>query len=172
MSTNLQFIKSQDIVSGSLTFEMTDCFNSDYDVYKVIFSGMQLTITNEHYPLFRFLDTSDNEILSSNYGWAALILLATSGFQTDNETADDGFASLFIFGSTSTGEGNCEMTVYKPFDSSSYTFINSMDSSSVTLDGRKNVGVLKLAQSVTGLKLINSSGYIMGTGTVSVYGVK
>ena len=46
MATNLQFIKSQDVVNGSLTFEMTDCFNANYDVYKIIFSGMILSITN------------------------------------------------------------------------------------------------------------------------------
>jgi len=172
MATNLEFIKSQDVINGSLTLEITDCFNANYDVYKVIFSGMILSITNEHYPKFRFLDNTDTEISSANYDNAALLLLASSAFQEYRVTGDTEFERLFIMGATTTASGNCEMTVYNPFDSSSYTFINSMSADTYTLDGRKNIGVLKLAQSVTGFKLTNGSGYLMGSGTVSVYGVK
>ncbi len=171
MATNLQFLKSQNVQNGSITFEMTNCFNANYDVYKIIFSGMQLSITNEHYPAFRFLDNTDTEISSANYDSAALIKLS-SAYQEYRITNDNEFHRLFIMAATTTGQANCEMTIFNPFNSGSYTFMKSNDSSTFSLDGRNGIGVLKLAQSVTGFKLTNLSGYLMGMGKVSVYGVK
>ena len=171
MATNLQFIKSQELTEGAILFEMTDCFNANYDVYKIIFRGLYVSITNELSSKFRFLDTSNTQI-STNYEYAVLKLLSSSGFQEQRSTNATEIQQNFFFGTQGDDTGNCEMTVYNPFDSSSYTFTNSMSSDTVNLDGRKNIGVLKSAETVTGIAIVGLSGYLFGGGTVSVYGVK
>ena len=70
--------------------------------------------------------------------------------------------------------------IFNPFDSSSFTFITSQTSSSVTGINitTKYIGVLKNAEAVTGLRLgfTDSSGNLSANGIndciVKIYGIK
>ena len=64
MATNLQFIKS---VSGtsSATVDVTDCFNANYDVYKVTIHNKEITASAFNQNL-RLLDSGGTVIVQVN----------------------------------------------------------------------------------------------------------
>ena len=68
------------------------------------------------------------------------------------------------------------MYIYNPFDSSSFTFYTVQSSFIVlggtTLEGYKKIGVLKLAQQLSGIKFTCGNSGTYDNITVNIYGVK
>ena len=165
---NLELVKS---VSGtSVTFlEVTDCFSDKYDVYQIPSVDGQLTTGAANYVL-EFLDSGGTPITTSVYDRA---FLTVRSFNTFIETRGTGNGN-YIFGYVNASESNgFEMFVYNPYSSSDYTFLNYQQSSfSVGNGGNgfKGIGVMKSAQTVTGIKLSGTSGTFSSI-AVSVYGL-
>ena len=165
---NLELVKS---VSGtSVTFlEVTDCFSDKYDVYQISSVDGQLTTGAANYVL-EFLDSGGTPITTSVYDRA---FLTVRSFNTFIETRGTGNGN-YIFGYVNASESNgFEMFVYNPYSSSDYTFLNYQQSSfSVGNGGNgfKGIGVMKSAETVTGIKLYGTSGTFSSI-AVSVYGL-
>ena len=169
MAGNLEFIKSASGTSVS-SLSVTDCFSDKYDVYQISLVDAQLTTGAANYVL-EFLDSGGTPITSLVYERAFLILRA---YNTFIETRGTGLGN-YTFGYVNASESNgFEMFVYNPYSSSDYTFLNYQHSSFVVGNGNygnKGIGVMKSAETVTGIKLAGTSGTFSSI-AVSVYGVK
>tara|TARA_R100000149_G_C5868571_1_gene132880 strand:- start:566 stop:1069 length:504 start_codon:yes stop_codon:yes gene_type:complete len=167
MATNLQFIKSQSITSSVANISITDVFSTGYNVYKIV---ADITSSGgDSDGSLQFIDTSDNVETGSNYDWAMSIMKGETSFFNYKNTGQTTMTALFH--GTEQGSGNT-IYVFNPFDSSSYTFVTGQATgeSGSNLRGYKNIGVLKLAESMSGFKLtfdVNAT-----SGNISVYGVR
>jgi len=169
MAGSLEFIKSASGTSVT-SLSVTDCFSADYDVYQISLVDGQLTTGVANWVL-EFLDSSGTPITTGVYDRAFLTLRA---YNTFLETRGTGLGN-YTFGYVNASESNgFEMFVYNPYSSSDYTFLNYQHSSFVPSNGgygNKGIGVMKSAQTVTGIKLSGTSGTFSSI-AISVYGVK
>jgi len=168
MATNLQFIKSATASGGVSTLDISNCFSAKYDVYELFIP--KVDTASNFYPSFRFLKASDGTAdTTANYDSAALLLGAT-GLGEIRYTNQTSIINSFGFASTNDANNFGRVTIYNPFDSSSYTFINGQSVFVYSnLEGGKTIAVHKVAQSNSGIQLLFSN---MTEVKASIYGVK
>ena len=169
MATNLQFIK-QVSGSGVCSLSVTDCFNANYDVYKVVISKIDVSTTNSS--KIRLLDSGGSVISASEYDSANLRVRQNAGFEELRYTGQTSFQYTFSIEADSSDGGGMVMYVYNPNESSSYTFIQYQVSSyNANYLGYKSIGVHKSAETISGLQFITTGGTYDNL-TINVYGVK
>jgi len=169
MATELQFIKS-DSGSSVSSLVVTDCFNATYDVYLITIKSDSSADTEMR---FRFLDSSNTVINSTNYDYASLNMFSNDTF-TENKNTNQTFIDRIVSPRSATnGSGSVNVYAFNPFNSSSYQFLTyqgTAQSTSATI-GRKGIGVLKSAEQCNGFEIYPQSG-TFDTIKASVYGVK
>jgi len=168
MATNLEFIKSATASGGVNTLDISDCFSAKYDVYELFIP--KVDTASNFYPSFRFLKASDGTAdTTANYDSAALLLGAT-GLGEQRYTNQTSIVNSFGLAGVNDNNNFGRVTIYNPFDSSSYTFINGHSSMVYSnLSGAKTIAVHKVAQSNSGIQLLFSN---MTEVKASIYGVK
>ena len=168
MATNLEFIKSATASGGVNTLDISDCFSAKYDVYELFIP--KVDTASNFYPSFRFLKASDGTAdTTANYDSAALLLGAT-GLGEQRYTNQTSIVNSFGLAGVNDNKNFGRVTIYNPFDSSSYTFINGHSSMVYSnLSGAKTIAVHKVAQSNSGIQLLFSN---MTEVKASIYGVK
>ena len=181
MATNLEFIKSVVQSSAVTTFTVTDCFSDKYDVYQILITKTDSSTDNTFLKL-NFLDTTDTVIVDSTYDTASLRLNAGGSSGEDRFTSQTGLRNVAQFDATASNSAGINIMVFNPYDSSSFTFITAQSATGIPaaglMAGTKYTGVLKNAETVTGLRLgyTDSSGNLTASAiencTVKVYGVK
>ena len=166
MAGNLEFIKSASGTSVS-SLSITDCFNANYDVYKVI--GTDFNPSTEINLELRYIDSGGSTISTSTYDRAFLNM---TSYATFVESATPNAPSIIAVGSQSTTGNGFNFEIYNPFSSSSYTFNTHQASTYVSSGGRgyKGIDVEKSTTSVTGLYFFVSSG-TFDINNISVYGL-
>ena len=174
MATNLQFIKSASGSSVS-SLSVTDCFTDKYDVYMVSISKLDQSAQN--YLTARFIDSGGSVISNAEYDRASLIMEANVTFTENRATGQTSFNSSISFQGTGADDGvGITMYVFNPNDSSSFTFYTVQSSFIVlggtTLEGYKKIGVLKLAQQLSGIKFACGNSGTYDNITVNIYGVR
>ena len=171
---NLEFIKSANgtIVSS---LSVTDCFSADYDVYYLSITKIDQS-ANGTAVKYRFLDSSNTAISDSSYDQATLVMQSGGSFtesRTTNQTNGFGAAG---YGMRDPEDGmGASIYIFNPFDSSSYTFVQAQNTFIVvggsTMEGYKNIGVLKSAEQCNGIEFFPDVGDFTNI-TVKVFGVK
>ena len=166
MATNLQFIKSASGTSVS-GLSITDCFSDKYDVYQVVMNTINLGSIDL---FFRFINAS-GVVSSANYDDAVLLMRSYGAFAELPTVGGTSLGSIGFSDYTDKG-GATVITIFNPFNSSSYSFAKWQNAGASTIGtpGRKGIGVLKVAESHTGINFTASS-TISGV-SASVYGVK
>mgnify|MGYP003137534271 CR=1 FL=1 len=172
MATNLEFITKQSITTPANNFQITNCFSNKYDVYKIVISKLDTASTTVQ--RLRFIKSDDSVDTTSNYDYA--VNYQRSWSTAIEQRATNGTYIDYISSLTNGTEVGIGLVMYcfNPFDSSSYTFLNFQNSSFMAGSGNrvtKGIGVLTVAQSITGFQMLNSTGNY-DTLEVSVYGVK
>lgn len=173
--SNLQFIKSETVTSGSSSFSVTDIFSAEYEVYYISLdagqSGSAASDINA-----RLLDSSSAEISNSNYDYANL-RHTTGGSTTAEERAQSGdkfpsFIGLAARTQSQASNGG-SVYIYNPFSSSLYTFVNGNSIDTIGAKSSRYIGVLKENTSCTGIKFFpNNVSATLKSFRVDVYGVK
>ena len=178
MSTNLQLIKTTTSTSNTDIFSVTDCFNENYDVYKVVFiyeddSG----VANNTF--FRLLDSSNTAISSGSlYDYAVRGVGASSNHDNKATGQNEIFLSYLPDNDLSLGKSRSQVAyVFNPYDSSSYTFTMHQTHGVTTGNefiAHKGIGVLKQTATHKGIQIIHagSGNGIQSGARISVYGVK
>ena len=165
---NLEFIKSATGSSVS-SLSVTDCFNSDYDVYKITYIITDKLTTSDDLSL-RLIDSGGSVISASEYDRANLNLTA---FQAFGEAKSTGTTSFFSHTELTTSNDNAGAIsyIFNPYDSSSYTFHTAQTTGfkSGGFLGKKIIGVHKSAEQITGINYFADSGTF--SATLSVYGL-
>tara|TARA_Y100001937_G_C7086346_1_gene315526 strand:+ start:515 stop:1033 length:519 start_codon:yes stop_codon:yes gene_type:complete len=171
--SNLQFIKSSSTSSNVSSLSVEDCFTNQYTVYKCTYEvdevGQELATET------RLLNSS-GAVTSSNYDHAYSFFVAGSGTYSDGQTSNNSKWQFTMYNEEAKG-GFYVMYIYNPFDSSTFTFGNwkmsstYLASSTRTLMARTGVGVLKVAESHTGIQVFALSSNITKA-KLTVYGVQ
>jgi len=170
---NLEFITSASGTSVS-SLSVTDCFSADYDVYYVSITKIDQSATGTGI-VYRFLDSSNTAITSASYDQATLVMKSNTTFSESRGTnATYGFGAVG-YGIRDAEDGvGASIYVYNPYDSSSYSFVSAQNSfivlAGTTLEGYKNIGVLKSAQQCNGIQFLNEAGSFDNI-TINVYGL-
>jgi len=173
MAGSLEFIKSVNGSSNVTSFDVTDVFTANYDVYKVI-TTITTDTDNLQVPM-RLLDSGGSEINQAEYDNAFLELRSSTTFAEGRVIGDTEIIRPMRTGAGSQSAGNNVIYFYNPFDSSSYTFLTIQATfwadDTPQLVGNKGITVHKSAETISGFKYFVSSNNITSH-NVSVYGVK
>jgi len=167
---NLEFIKSASGTSVS-SLSVTDCFSADYDVYQVNIS--KVDTTNTTWVSWSYLDSGGSEITSAIYDEAVLEMLSYAAYVESANTGLNNHLRAMRGTANSTDLGGLTITIFNPYNSSSYTFSTVQSSGFVSgsgLFGAKGIYVLKQAATHTGIKVSTQLGTLDNI-TVKVYGL-
>ena len=171
--SNLRLINETTVASGVSTVNITDVFNSDYDIYKIVSTANILNADKDIY--MRYINSSGSIVSASNYDTATLTMKGHSSYsETPSTKVNINYGGLFNLTSGNESGGAVEY-VFNPTDTSSYTFgINqSIGMYSTGVYGTKGIRVLKQTNSITGIHLYNGeSTDNFGGGTVKIYGLR
>jgi len=172
MATNLEFINSETI-SSTTVVDMTYVFSDRYDVYVLKWDFSVDTASGGVWNYLRFIDSTNTIDSGTNYDSGVLHPRTDASFTEYKLTSKSAMQRMGI--QDQLGGGTI-FTIYNPFDSGSYTFVQCQNSgwdnlSPTRLFGAKAIGVHKVAQSNTGFRIFNSAVSNM-SGTASLYGVK
>ena len=173
MAGNLEFIKS---ASGSnvALLDITDCFSNEYETYKVVYDYVR-AYDISGYVRTRLLDSTNTVIDASEYDYAELAMRSYNTFFENRGTNNSQFSIGYSY-DYNTGGG--EMTIFNPYNSSSYTFVNNSNAGGTILNGDlfgyKNIAVHKSAEQINGLRILVTGGgsFDFNEITIKVYGVK
>lgn len=171
--SNLKFIKSSSTSSNVSVLSVENCFTNQYKLYKCTYEvdevGTELATET------RLLNAS-GAVTSSNYDHATSFFRAGSGTYSDDTTPNNDKWQFTMYNEEAKG-GFYVMYVYNPFDSSTFTFANwkmtstYLASSTRVIMARTGVGVLKVAESHTGIQVYAGSSNITNA-KLTVYGVQ
>ena len=171
MATNLEFIKSASGTSVS-SLDVTDCFNANYDVYKVVIPNFEISSGSTIYLQMRLLDSSGTVISEYEYDNATQILKSNASFANGSYSANLNYFRYLaqVNSSANVGIGTI-LYIYNPYNTK-YTYIQYQSSSWIgsALYGWKGIGVHKVEEQISGLYFFPTSGNM--DFDVSVYGVK
>ena len=173
MAGSLEFIKSETITTSVSSVDVTNCFSADYDVYKIVFSGLKTAGTGAVRNRLRVIKNDDVVQSTLSYANAYLQLKANTTFGEGRNTNDSYVTTPNV--TDNPDSGNTVMYVYNPYDSSSYTFFQYQAGSyfNGNLEGLKAIAVYTPANIITGFQYLETTGTApFDTGTISVYGVK
>ena len=169
---NLEFVKNGGTSTSVASVSITDCFNDNYDVYKIVVDKQLSNVASYN---LRFINSGGTTISTANYDYATLLMIsnaANSESRATNQTEINGFLSVDAR-ALDTHNGGSIFYVFNP-TSSSYTFVlhqSTYLNSGSGMRGRKSIGVLKTTDDITGLYFALSTGNIENL-NVNIYGVK
>lgn len=173
MATSLQFIKKETLTSEANNLSITNCFSANHDVYKIIITKVDTTaVMNMR---IRFIKSDDSIDSTAKYDSAVQVLRSYTSISEQRHTGQTYWRYTASSQSASSFAGNgVEITMYNPFDSSSYTFCKN--NSAGFLEGSgiyapHGIGVHRVEQSNTGFQMLSSNGNYEVL-EVAVYGVK
>ena len=119
--SNLRLIDQTTISSSTSALSITDVFSADFDIYKIVASGILLTGTTQTNLSMRLINTSESVLSGANdYAYATQ---EQTSYQSFSEYKD-GSGSLWqnFFGKDDGAEGSSAIIyVFNPYSSSSYT---------------------------------------------------
>jgi hypothetical protein len=176
MATNLQFIKEFNSTASMSSASLTGCFNEEFDVYEIYIRHLS-TSSNVSYFYTRFIDSAGNTISDAEYDYAGFDMHCDTTFGERKGTGQTFMETHFVGGVNYQQMGGLALTVFNPYDSSSYTFMKSQGSVQDSLNGNqlmggKHIGVHKVAEQITGITFSLNTGTLDEGMKFSVYGVK
>lgn len=171
-----KLISTTNVVDGSTSVSITDCFSDDYDVYLV--NGVDFENNTSSAGIdFRFLNDADAEITDSTYQSGKLSIFSYASNAASSQANANYIDRIADMESFTTGvPATIQMYVFNPHSASDYT--------NATLEGNSTNGTnhittksfISLNQDtrVTGMKfyLDNTSSRTFKSGTIDVYGLE
>lgn len=172
--SNLRLINESTATSGTTTVNITDVFNSDYDIYKVTLEGFYASGIDYFY--LRLINSSGSVISATNYDYASLEMKSNTTFVERYATNYSAMVPSTNFLPDSESESyNGVFYFFNPFLTSSYSFMIG-ESSQMEYGNNYNnkyIGVLKQTVSMAGFQL--SVGTLSATfqgGKIRTYGLR
>ena len=156
--SNLRLLNQTTVSSAVASVSVTDVFTSDFDIYKIVFTDME--IQTESYTSMRFINSSGSIISASSYDNAELGLYSHASDGELNGTSESSIQNLNYLYPNSYDDGNGNtLYVFNPFSSSSYTFILNEGTgmaNGVGLYNFKGLAALKQLNSISGFQLFRT----------------
>ena len=172
--SNLRLINDTTVTSGTTTVNITDVFNSDYDIYKVTLEGFYASGIDYFY--LRLINSSGSVISATNYDHACLEMKSNSAFVQRNATNYSAMVPSTNFLPDSEAESyNGVFYFFNTASTSSYSFMIGQSSQMEYGNNyvNKYIGVLKQSASMTGFQLsVGTLSATLGGGKVRTYGLR
>jgi len=171
--SNLRLINETNITSTVSSVDITDIFNSDYDIYKVQANGISTSGTTHGTLSLRLINTSGSVVSDSTYDYAFLFMAPNTSFTDEKATGQTKFNYSLAYFTDQAPETNfATFYFFNPFSSSSYTFMLGMSGSSYAGIRRfqKYIGVYKNTSSIGGIQIIADE--TVSSGTIQTYGLR
>ena len=177
----LRLINETTISSPVNKVQVTDVFNSDFDIYCVEVVGTTAGSQRENNSMdMRLINSSDSIITSTIYEWEYYYARGFSAtFLNIGGTSRDEYTRLYHDDDALKGFSNMTMWIFSPFQSDSYTYHVQQsagygrDAASASIPiFHKGIGVLKQESSITGYNWINRDSINIASGTFRTYGLK
>ena len=172
--SNLRLINETSFSAVS-SATVTDIFTSDFDIYKVLVTGLNQNDATQNVASFRLVNTSGSIITASNYDNAQLNIDSYGSFGEQRSTNQ---AKLYRFLGNLNDEpddANATLYVFNPTSTSSYTFLLQQADSKWTngFSSFKGIGVLKNTSAVGGINFFSdgTAGKAISA-TVRTYGLR
>ena len=166
---------NQTSASSVSSVSVTDVFSSDFDLYKISIVDIGVA-SGSGWTNMKLIDSSGSTI-SSDYDWGNLALLSYSSFvegRTQNTSVLD---QIIHLDSTIDVGSGANLWVFRPFDSSSYTFIINessgigYSSGALSLVG-KMIGVHKATTSIAGFAIFPDDTTTFTDIAIRTYGLR
>ena len=170
---NLRLINETVITSNVSVIDITNVFNSDFDVYYVTVSD-ESDGTSGNNLSGRFIDEYGRVIASSVYKYAMNIGKSETSFQELASTSADKMLVQFGTGNDSAiGGTGAYNYIYNPFNGNRYTHVYGTHPAMSGSNGRiyNKIASLVLSNVITGFRIIGDDGDITNC-TVTTYGVR
>tara|TARA_R100000234_G_scaffold79124_1_gene49430 strand:- start:356 stop:880 length:525 start_codon:yes stop_codon:yes gene_type:complete len=170
--SNLRLIQVDDITSTVSTFDISNVFSADFDVYEMIFSGITTDTTDQVFS-GRFINSSGVVDTGTNYDYAVHEMKSNTSFGSDIGTGQDDMQSLIGRQGDSTASMGCVVRIFNPFITTSFTFAQSQFTGMSGTDMRTFKGVFRhnVETTVTGLQIRNNNNNFTG-GKIITYGMR
>lgn len=178
MATNLEFIKEVKIRDANNP-EITDIFSDRYDIYKLYATKTYLNgsgYVNAWFNMRVINATTGSPDTTSNYDSAGYMLYSHTTYGENKYASQDKIVNSFAYMSKAETNNSGEVTIYNPYDSSSFTHFAGQGCSWFYQIGSggyvvptKSTGVHKVEQSNSGLQILITDIEQMD---IQVYGVK
>ena len=172
--SNLRLINETEITSSVSSASITNIFNSDYDIYKVIVKNLATVGANATRVDGRLINTSGSVITASSYDRAELSMHTHTSYQELKSTNENIMYDFLPATDLSPEFSSSVIYFFNPFSSSSYTFMLIQGFASIGGQHRsaKSIFVLEQVSSIAGLQLISGAGDNFISGTVRTYGLR
>lgn len=169
----LRLINETNITTSVSTVNIENVFSSDFDIYKIITSGLSTAGTDQTDPNLRFIASSGDTIVSDSYDYAHTI--ARSGSVTDQKGSDQPqFYRAFAEGIDQEPESaGGVLYVYSPA-STTYTYVtyHSECAAAGLFLMIKGGGTLQVKTALTGFQVIDGNGSRpFSSGSIRTYGL-
>ena len=174
--SNLRLLNETTISSSVSSVNITDVFSTDFDIYKIVVSGISLVGTSQSDLNMRLINASGSVISDSEYDYAHQIMRTDASFTEQRATNQTLFLRTFAESTDQAPESTGAVVyVFNP-NSSTYTFIlyQNMDAGAGLKIGMKGVGVYKRTDTISGFQLIenNSPNRPFNSGAIRTFGIR
>lgn len=168
--SSLQFIKKQS-ASDVTAIEVTDCFNENYDLYKVCITKTDVTV--QTYSYIRLLDSNNNDIGDAEYKYAQGDYPANAHLVGGQSSSANFLCANIDISGTDLKKGIGQtFWVHRPYNSDSYTYAQGQSSGYTTIGYMTAwYGVHASLETIKGIRYYRGSGNFDSVEVV-VYGVK
>ena len=164
-----RLVKQEVEESGVTNFSVTDCFTTDYKIYKVILDKINPSTSN--YVHVRMVDTSNSTISSSEYDVAIYSLFSYGSYASEGRAQNGTKWDNQLYANTDSDNGALAVLyIYNPMDSI-YTFLQGESVGQDGDIGGKTIGVLKNTLQCSGLTIFPNSG-TLDDARVRVFGLR
>jgi len=176
--SNLRLINETSISSSVETFDVTDVFSSDFDIYKITATNLSTTGTDYTTVNMQLINSAGNVITAgTQYKYSARVNLAWGASGDNKSNALDFIYSAF---SESTDQAPSvaggTVWVFNPYSSSEYTQVLFQNSNSYGPNYYTSYfggGWLVSNISIKGFRaVVNNSGRPLASGTFRTYGLR
>jgi len=171
MSTNLQFLQKITSAGEVSNFDMNNIFDKGYDQYN-IYLNLVDSSTNGGYMGLRFFDSSNAIIDGNEYDWAAVQLKSYGTFdKTWYQQNNNQLPPILVGTNDDHRGGGALIRIFNP-DVAQYTFVTNQSTTFMDsgMDGTKTAGVHKVAEQITGVRLVIHT--VSMSLNATIYGVK
>lgn len=164
-----RLVKQETVVSGVTNFTVTDCFTTDYKIYKVILDKINPSTSN--YVHIRMVDTSNSTITSSEYDVAIYSILTYGSYYGEGRATNGTKWDNQVYANTDSDNGALGVFyIYNPMDNAN-TFIQGESVGQDGDIGGKSIGAFKNTVKCSGLTIFPNSG-TFDDARIRVYGLR
>lgn len=166
MATNLELINATYADFGVATIDINDVFSDHYDTYRVVLRTRGDGNNKDIRMRFKTTSGVDSTL---NYQIMSQQLLS---YSTPSNVKYNQSSIIPLLYDSAFG-GGYTATIYKPYDSSSYTYYTFLGGGEYSSGQifHKSQGFQTSAQQVTGFQILTNTGTMYDT-TIQVYGVR